>query len=384
MAADFALVAYVVIAVALLWPLVALVVYPTWLVGRGRIGSDRAVEPAWPAVTVVVAARDAVDRVEDKVGELLALDYPAAKLRVIVVSDGSVDGTADAAQRVHDERLEVIALAESVGKTAAVNTALERASADWLAFSDVSTRWEAGALKALVRRGLATDAGCVSGRIAYGPSTGPIGLGFAMYQRFETALRQLAGGAGLLPSVSGAMHLVRRRHCRPLPSSLTADLALPLLVQLDGARVTYAVDAVGHERPRDDLGREFDARVRIANRAIESALKLAPRLLTRRCGAVLFALFCHKVLRWSVWVPAALIFAASIALATSHWLWLLFALLQAVVYGAGLLHARFGVTLLPRRLQAFASYWTLANAALALGGIAALRGRSTVAWKTSP
>ena len=91
-------------------PLVILGVVPliVWLglvLAHGRFWTadqrdDRAslAEPAaWPAVVAVVPARDEADVIARSVGSLLAQDYPGA-FRVILVDDGSSDGTAAAAR----------------------------------------------------------------------------------------------------------------------------------------------------------------------------------------------------------------------------------------------------------------------------------------------
>src|SRR5919204_1739181 len=54
-----------------------------------------------PDVTVIVAAHDEADVIERRLENLLALDYPAEKLRIVVASDASQDGT--------DERVQVVA-----------------------------------------------------------------------------------------------------------------------------------------------------------------------------------------------------------------------------------------------------------------------------------
>lgn len=76
---------------------------------------DRGAAPepaAWPAVTAVVPARDEADVVARSVGSLLAQDYPGP-FRVVLVDDGSSDGTAGIARaeatRLGSDRLEVLA-----------------------------------------------------------------------------------------------------------------------------------------------------------------------------------------------------------------------------------------------------------------------------------
>lgn len=82
----------------------ALAAWVYLLAARGRfwMAADRddveAPDPAhWPAVTAVVPARDEVEVIAASIGSLLAQDYPGP-FRVILVDDGSTDGTAQMAR----------------------------------------------------------------------------------------------------------------------------------------------------------------------------------------------------------------------------------------------------------------------------------------------
>ena len=76
---------------------------------RERDDRDEAPEPArWPAVVAVVPARDEADVIARSIGSLLAQDYPGP-FRVILVDDGSGDGTGDVARDLDAAgRLEVV------------------------------------------------------------------------------------------------------------------------------------------------------------------------------------------------------------------------------------------------------------------------------------
>lgn len=98
------------------WPLLGLIPLAIWLVlllGRGgfwlaRERDDRDPPPApahWPAVVAVVPARDEADVIGQSIGSLLRQDYPGP-FRVVLVDDGSSDGTAAAAGA--DPRLNVL------------------------------------------------------------------------------------------------------------------------------------------------------------------------------------------------------------------------------------------------------------------------------------
>ncbi len=98
-----------------------------------RLVADSGARTAWPAVASVVPARNEADHVGQAVAALLAQDY-GGDFRVVVVDDGSEDGTADAARAAgpRDGRLEVIPgrplAAGWAGKMWAVSQGLDHAA----------------------------------------------------------------------------------------------------------------------------------------------------------------------------------------------------------------------------------------------------------------
>ncbi len=94
-----------------------------------------------PRVTVVVVTRD---RVADLLNALAHLRALAERPRIVVVDNGSRDGTAEAV-RTRAPGVEVIELDDNRG-AAARNVAVERATTPYVAFADDDSWWAPGAL----------------------------------------------------------------------------------------------------------------------------------------------------------------------------------------------------------------------------------------------
>jgi hopene-associated glycosyltransferase HpnB len=123
-----------------------------WL-ARERDATGRVAPlEVWPTVVAVVPARDEADVIGRSIGSLLAQDYPGP-FRVILVDDGSRDGTAAAAGV--DERLEIMTGAPLLpgwtGKLWAVAQGIEWAGApDYLWLTDADIAHAPDTLRALV------------------------------------------------------------------------------------------------------------------------------------------------------------------------------------------------------------------------------------------
>ena len=148
--------------------LLSLAVWLYMLIARGgfwlaRERDDDVVTPParWPAVVAVVPARNEADVIARSVGSLLAQDYPGP-FRVVLVDDGSSDGTAAVASTIASQRrLDVLAGSELpagwTGKLWALEQGVRHAVAggeavDYLLLTDADIGHAGDNLRQLVAR----------------------------------------------------------------------------------------------------------------------------------------------------------------------------------------------------------------------------------------
>jgi len=117
--------------------------------------SERA---SWPRVSVVVCAYDAADTLADCLTSLDALTYP--DVEVIVVDDGSRDGTGDIARGYSDVRVIEV---PNGGLSAARNAGLAAATGEIIAYTDADVRVDPDWLTYLVQPLLSSDVAGVGG-----------------------------------------------------------------------------------------------------------------------------------------------------------------------------------------------------------------------------
>ncbi len=106
--------------------------------------------PRLPPVSVIVAARNEAAAIGPCVEGLLRQDYPADRLEILVVDDGSTDGTAEIVRRIAGSlpptgrpRLRILSAgplpAGWTGKSHACSRGAAAASGAWLCFVDADT-----------------------------------------------------------------------------------------------------------------------------------------------------------------------------------------------------------------------------------------------------
>jgi glycosyltransferase involved in cell wall biosynthesis len=95
-----------------------------------------------PLVTILIPAYGEVATIGEVVTRVLALED--LRTEVILIDDGSTDGTADAARAAAagDERLRVIAHARNQGKGAAVRTGIDASTGDIVVIQDADMEYD--------------------------------------------------------------------------------------------------------------------------------------------------------------------------------------------------------------------------------------------------
>ncbi|MDR3084081.1 MAG: bifunctional polysaccharide deacetylase/glycosyltransferase family 2 protein, partial [Streptomyces sp.] len=211
---------------------------------RLRTGRDRSWgPPVTEPVTVIVPAYNESAGIEAAVRSLLASDHP---VEVIVVDDGSTDGTADLVESL---RLPVrVIRQQNAGKPAALNTGLAAATWDLVVMVDGDTVFEPDTVRTIVQPFADPRTGAVSGNAKVVNRGGLLGR----WQHIEYVVgfnldRRLFDLAECMPTVPGAVGAFRRRALLDLGGvsdvTLAEDTDLTMALCRAGWRVVYEEDA---------------------------------------------------------------------------------------------------------------------------------------------
>ncbi|MGH7393712.1 MAG: glycosyltransferase [Candidatus Rokuibacteriota bacterium] len=254
-----------------------------------------------PRLSVIVAAYNEAHCIEAKIAGTLRQRYPADRLEVIVVSDGSTDWTDEIVRGHPDPRVRLIRQEPRAGKSAALNRAVAAASGDVLVFTDANALFAPDALVRLA--GLFADSrvGLVSGQGLYAAAgTDADARAVASgYVRYEALVKRGESALGFLASADGAIYALRRAVWRPLHPAEVNDLLHPIEAALGGFACRFDEHAATVEPPSGGAGQEFRRHVRIVAQGIAVTVHQLPRLVAAGCWRAVWALVSHRVLRWS-------------------------------------------------------------------------------------
>ncbi|MFM2052312.1 MAG: hypothetical protein RL456_349 [Pseudomonadota bacterium] len=282
---------------------------------RLEAARDGAGRTDWPAVAVVISAYNEERHIVPRIENLLALDYPADRLRAYIGSDGSRDRTPELMARFQDDP-RVVALPFEVnrGKASVLNDLVSRTAEPIVVFSDANTYFERGALKRLVARFDDAQVGGVTGELRLLGNAGGDNQD-SLYWRIEQFLKFFEARIGGLLGANGAIYAIRRGLWQPIrPDTICDDFVIGMNVAAAGHRLVYEPKAWAEEDTPEGIGEEVKRRIRIGIGNFQ-ALMRHPQYLTRTTAATAFAYVSHKVLRWIAPHLLLLALAASAALA---------------------------------------------------------------------
>ena len=220
-------------------------------------------EPIVPLVTVVVVAHNEAVRIDERIQNLLALDYPADRLDIVVASDGSTDDTVARARRHANSRVAVRAFAWRRGKAAVLNDVVCTARGEVVVLADARQTFERESVKALVSNFADPAVGAVSGELTLGLGTSATADGVGFYWRYEKFTRRHESRADSTVGVTGAFYAIRRPLFEPIPAdTILDDVVIPMRVVRRGYRVVFDGTARAVDRPSETAREELVRKTR--------------------------------------------------------------------------------------------------------------------------
>ena len=228
-----------------------------------------------PSVSVLVPAYNEAVGIAQAVRSLVRSDYP--HLDVVVVDDGSTDGTAEVVEALGQDRVSVIRQ-DNRGKAAALNTGIAHSSGEVVVMVDADTVFAPDTVRCLVAPFADPEVGAVSGNAKVGNPRRLLGR----WQHLEYVMgfnldRRMFHVLGCIPTVPGAVGAFRRRALDAVggvgEDTLAEDTDLTMTVNRAGWRVVYEPSALAWTEAPATLGGLWRQRYRWAYGTMQTIWK---------------------------------------------------------------------------------------------------------------
>jgi cellulose synthase/poly-beta-1,6-N-acetylglucosamine synthase-like glycosyltransferase len=356
--------------------------------------------PDWPRVSITLPAYNAEATLRPVLEGLTRIDYPRDRRQILVVSDGSTDGTDDLVREFAPLGVELLRIEGRLGKTEIENRAMDALTGDIIINTDASVTVHPDAIKRLVAALSDPQVGVASGRDISVASVGETGSGGeAAYVGYEMWIRELETDVQAIVGSSGCLYAIRAPlHRRKLPGHLSRDFSSALWARMNGLRAVSVNEAICYVPRAASMRVEYRRKIRTMSRGIQTLFFHGALLNPLKGGLFAWLLWSHKLIRWLVpWALATgalavVILAVSSVGAGSDWrdprsiaAWSAAGTLALV---AGLVLAALGWWWpgkgKPPRLMSMAAFFVSGTAAGIVAWVHALRDRRAPVWEPTP
>ncbi len=260
-----------------------------------------------PPVTLLIAAYNERDVLPEKIENNAAIDYPAEKLKIIWITDGSDDGSPDILRKYPDQI--VYHQDKREGKTSAINRGMQFVDTPFVVFTDANTMINRESIKLIIREFSDSNTGCVSGekRINTSKLDNAVGTGEGFYWRYESYIKKLESDISTSIGCAGELFGIRTDLFEPIDKEvINDDFYLSMQVIRKGYTIKYCPEAYAVEKPSINIREELKRKIRIATGGIQSLVMMKDLINPFRFGFFSIQFLSHKVFRWTV-VPISIL-----------------------------------------------------------------------------
>ena len=336
------------------------------------------------SITLIIAAYNEENFIEEKIKNSLALNYDKNKLKIYIVTDGSSDQTVTIVAKYP----EITHFHESKrgGKIAAVNRVMKHVNTEIVVFSDANTLINPDGLMKIVKHYANPEIGGVAGekRILNEAKDDLAGKGEGFYWIYESMLKKIDSRFYSVVGAAGELFSVRTNlYEHPGDNVLLDDFIISLNVCMKGYKIAYEPNAYALENPSFSLQEEQKRKIRISAGGFQSIFMLKELLKFWKYPKLSFLYISHRVLRWAICpflLPLILILNLLQLITNYDIIFLITMLLQVSLYSfaiTGYILAKFNIKI---KLFQFAFYFVFMNVMLYLGLYKFLKGNQSVLW----
>ena len=268
---------------------------------KGRPAIISPINDLLPACTLIVAAYNEALFIEEKIINTLKLKYPAGKLKLLFITDGSTDGTPEIISNY--PQIKLLHQDGRAGKIAAVHRAMEYVDTETVVFTDANTFLNPEAITYICRHYTDKTVGAVAGekRVQINESADASAAGEGFYWKYESTLKKWDSELYSVVGAAGELFSVRRSLYEDVPAdTVLDDFMISMLIAAKGYRIIYEPEAYAVETASENVGEELKRKIRIAAGGMQSILRLKSLFNPFKYPLLSFQYISHRVLRWTI------------------------------------------------------------------------------------
>ncbi len=337
-----------------------------------------------PPVTLVVAAFNEADFIEEKIKNTFELDYPKDKLQIIFITDGSSDATPSIVEQYNN--IELLHQPQRQGKVAAMNRAIDFVKNEIVIFCDANTLLSKASVKKIAAHYSNPKVGGVAGekRILLSNKDAAAAAGEGLYWKYESFLKKLDSDLYTTVGAAGELFSVRTTLFEKAPTNtIIEDFVQSLKLCINGYVVRYEPEAYAAELPSASIKEEMKRKVRICAGAFQAMLLLKPLFNFFKYPVVSFQFISHRILRWTLCPIALILLLISnilIVISSGSAFYLMILIAQVIFYVMGITGWIYANKDIKMKIFFIPFYFLFMNMAVFMGFKRFIKGNQSVLW----
>jgi poly-beta-1,6-N-acetyl-D-glucosamine synthase len=340
----------------------------------------------YPALTLVVAAYNEEEHIQDKINNSLELNYPVEKLDILFITDGSTDETPELIAAFPQIKLMHTPLRS--GKINAINRAVKEVSTELIVFTDANSFLNKEALINITRHFADPEVGAVAGekRILQNDVSDAT-AGEGLYWKYESLIKKWESELYSVVGAAGELYGIRKLLYEHVPQeTILDDLAISLTIASKGHRIIYEPNAYAAETSSVNSKEELKRKIRIAAGGIQSISLLKHLLNPFKYPVLAFQFISHRILRWII-TPYLLIIILMLNVILvfneGDYVYYFLLILQIIFYAIALAGWLFQKNETVNKFLFIPFYFCLMNFAMIAGMKKYISGQQTSIWERS-
>ena len=264
----------------------------------------------------MIVAHNEEKVIREKLENVISNDYPKDKIKYLVTSDCSTDGTNEIVEEFIASHpglpLRLYRTVEHKGKTNAQNEAQKLVDSEILVMTDANAMFNSHTISELAACFPSEpDVAYVTGKLVYVNTENDTAAAESLYWEGDLAQRQTESDIQTITAGNGAVYACRNAlyfDCDPIKGH---DAQMPRYYGLKGLRAVYAPEALAYEKAGEVIEDEFKRKVRM-NRGILPGIRDAiPCLNVFQHGWFSYFYFGHRLCRRLLWCAHGVLYLAS-------------------------------------------------------------------------
>lgn len=335
----------------------------------------------YPTITVLCPAYNEEKYIEAKIESFLKLDYPKDKIKMIVISDDSVDKTNEIVEAYNDENIRLVVQKPRKGKPSGHNLVEPSIDTDYVVSTDANSIFHKNAIKELVKTFISNPKiGMAIGQLKLVSNGQDSGEG--AYWKFENFLKKSESKIHSIICANGSLFMLKRELFTQIHPSSVDDFERTLITLENGFIARFNKNAIVTEDVTEKPTEEINRKIRIISREW-FALFRHPKLLNPFMHITTsFFLVSHKIIRWLLPIWTISILVGNLYVINQHPFFLYFAILQICGYFAGFTEILLEKYKFSFRLFKLPAYFLLMNYSSSIALFKVFRGQQQSTWST--